>query len=70
MNYNIQQRVQQSDLGSKFIDESFKYLEKNVPNYRKNKYYKNRGFLRSFIEKNKGISKLYCKLYKIIHTKN
>lgn len=70
MNYNIQQRVQQSDLGSKFIDESFKYLEKNVPNYRKNKYYKNRGFLRSFIEKNKEISKLYCKLYKTIHTKN
>ena len=67
MNYNIQQRVQKSNLGSKFIDESFEYLEKNIPNYKKNKYFRDRGLLKSIIEKNKNISKLYCNLYRRVH---
>lgn len=64
-NYTIQQRVQiDKKLGMKFIDEAFAFLEKEVPDYKDNKYYKNRGFFRRSIEKNKNISKIYCKLYK------
>lgn len=65
MNYNIQQRVQNNwNIGKKFIDESFNYLEMNIPNYRKSIYYKNRGVMRSLIEKNKFITKIYCYLYR------
>ena len=64
MNYNIQQRVQKNKkLGKMFIDESFKYLKENIPNYRKNKYFKKRGMLKTFIEKNRIITIMYCYLY-------
>lgn len=64
-NYTIQQRVQKDKkVGMEFIDEAFAYLEKEVPDYKKNKYYEGRGFLRRTIEKNKTLTKLYCKLYK------
>ena len=65
MNYNIQQRNQKDKtIAMKFIDDSFEYLEKYVPNYKKNRYFKERNKVKGFIEKHKGISKLYCKLYK------
>ena len=65
MNYNIQQRVQKDWLvGKRFINESFTYLEKNIPNYKKNSYFKSRGMLKSFIEKNKAITLLYCRIYR------
>ena len=65
MNYNIQQRVQKDKkIAMKFIDDSFEYLNKYVPNYKNNKYFKERNKIKGFIEKNKSISKLYCKLYK------
>ena len=64
-NYTIQQRMQENKkIGMEFIDEAFSYLEKEVPNYKNNKYYENRGFLRKTIEKNKFLTKLYCKLYR------
>lgn len=63
-NYTIQQRVQKDkEVGMKFIDQSFAYLKEQVPDYKDNKYYKNRGFLRRTIEKSKLLTKLYCKLY-------
>ncbi len=66
MNYNIQQRVQKDwSVGNKFIDESFDYLNKNIPNYKDNVYFKQRNMLKSIIEKNKSISKLYCRLYRL-----
>ena len=65
MNYNIQQRVQKDkSVAMKFINTSFDYLDKYVPNYKKNKYFRDRSKLKSFIEKHKKLSKLYCKLYK------
>ena len=65
VNYNIQQRyIKNKNIRNKFIDESFSYLEKNIPNYRQNSYFKKRNMLKSFIEKNKGLSKLYCDLYR------
>ena len=64
-NYTIQQRVQiDKKVGEEFIDEAFSYLEKEVPDYKNNKYYENRGFIRRTIEKNKFLTKIYCKLYK------
>ena len=64
-NYTIQQRVQEDEkIQNDFIEEAFSYLEKEVPDYKKNHYYQNRGFLRRTIEKNKTLTKLYCKWYR------
>lgn len=64
-NYTIQQRNQiDKKVGMEFIDAAFSYLEKEVPNYKDNKYYEKRGLLKRTIEKNKFLSKLYCKLYR------
>lgn len=64
-NYTIQQRVQKDKkVGMQFIEESFKYLKKEVPDYKNNKYYQNRSFLKRIIEKNKILTKIYVKLYK------
>lgn len=64
-NYNIQQRVQEDKkVGLEFIDEAFNYLEKEVPNYKDNKYYEGRGFIRRTIEKSRLLTKTYCRLYR------
>ena len=64
-NYTVQQRVQiDKKVGMEFIDEAFAYLEKEIPDYKDNKYYKTRGFLRRTIEKSKLLTKIYCKLYR------
>lgn len=66
-NYTIQQRNQKDlNVGIKFIDEAFSYMEKEIPDYKNNKYYENRGLVRRTIEKNKSLSKLYCRLYHIL----
>lgn len=66
-NYTIQQRNQKDiKVGMKFIDESFKYLEKYIPDYKKNKYYENRGIIKESIEKSKILSKIYCRIYRMI----
>lgn len=67
-NYTIQQRVQvDSNVGVEFIDKAFKYLKEEVPDYKNNKYYSDRGIFRRTIEKNKHLTKMYCKIYKLIH---
>ena len=64
-NYTIQQRYQKNIKdGYKFIDEVFNLLEKEIPDYKNNKYYINRGFLRRTIEKSRLLSKIYCNMYK------
>ena len=63
-NYTIQQRAQEDKkIGMKFIDSAFLYLKKEVPDYKNNKYYENRSFLKRTIEKNKLLTKIYCKIY-------
>ena len=47
-----------------FIDEAFIYLKNTIPDYKDNKYYENRGFLRRTIEKHKFLTKLYCFIFK------
>ena len=65
VNYNIQQRViKDKNIRNKFIDDTFYYFEKNIPNYKSNIYFKERTMLKSFIEKSKALSKLYCDLYR------
>ena len=65
VNYNIQQRyIKDKNIRNEFINKSFSYIEKNIPNYKSNIYFKERSVLKSFIEKNKGLSKLYCDLYR------
>ena len=65
VNYNIQGRnINDKDIRNKFIDETFSYLEKNIPNYKSNIYFKERSMLKSFIEKSKVLSKLYCDMYR------
>ena len=67
-NYTIQQRVQQDkEVGMEFIDRAFKYMKENIPDYKSNKYYENRGFLRRTIEKNKFLTKTYCNYYRKKH---
>ena len=62
-NYTIQQRMQKEKrVANEFIDKAFEYLEKEVPDYKNNKYYKGRGIKR-VIEKNKKLTKAYCNLY-------
>lgn len=64
-NYTIQQRNQKDkNVGLDFIDEAFSYLEKEVPDYKNNKYFKNRSILKRTIEKSKFLTKLYCKIYR------
>lgn len=64
-NYTIQQRNQlDKKTAMKFIDEAFSYLRQEIPDYRNNKYYQNRSFIKKTIEKNKVLTKIYCKMYK------
>ncbi len=64
-NYTIQQRVQEDEeVAMTFIDRAFQYMEENIPDYKDNKYYENRGFLKRTIEKSKLLSKIYCKNYR------
>lgn len=65
-NYTVQQRYQKNrKLRIKFINESFSYLKKNVKDYKNNKYYNGRGFLKRTIEKNKLMTIIYCDIYNV-----
>lgn len=64
-NFTIQQRVQKDkNVAMDFIDHAFDYLKINVPDYKDNKYYETRSFLKRSIEKNKFLTKIYCRLYR------
>lgn len=64
-NYTIQQRMQKNKkIANKFIDAAFLYLKKEVSDYKNNKYYENRSFLKRVIEKNKIFTKIYCNIYR------
>ena len=65
VNYNIQGRnISDKNIRNKFIDSTFDYFERNIPNYKSNIYFKERNVLKSFIEKSKALSKLYCNMYR------
>ena len=64
-NYTIQQRYQSDkNIAMKFIDNTFDYLKKEIPDYKKNKYYQGRSTAKRTIEKSKVLTKMYVKSYK------
>ena len=64
-NYTIQQRYQSDKkVAINFINKAFSYLKEEVPDYKKNKYYENRVFLRRTIEKSSLLTKIYCVIYR------
>lgn len=61
--YTLQQRNQEDKkLRRKFVDDAFDYLNSNFPNWKENKLYKKRNFLKRTIETNKLLTNIYCKL--------
>jgi len=59
--YTLQQKNQKDKLVAiKFIDDVFNYLNSEFPNWKKNKIWKKRSFLKRIIEGNKFLTKLYC----------
>ena len=70
LNYTIQQRYQiDKEAQNKFIDDAFKYLNDNNIDYKHSEYIKNRSFVKGLIEKNKFITKIYCKIYSMLKTR-
>ena len=68
VNYNIKQReIKDSKQRNEFIDKTFAYFEKNIPNYKHNIYFKERNKPKALVEKNKVITKFYCNIYKRKH---
>ena len=63
--YTIQQRYQKDKkLAKEFINKAFNYMEKNISNFKRNSYFKDRG-IKGIIEKNKVLTLIYCKFIKI-----
>ncbi|MDO4963776.1 MAG: glycosyltransferase family 2 protein [bacterium] len=63
IDYCLLQKYQKNkNLRDKFIDEAFSYLQKNIPNFRKDKQLKRYNFFKRTIGKYKSLSKLYCKI--------
>lgn len=68
--YMLQQRVQQDNkLRIEFINAGYAFLNKNIKNWRGNKYYKKTNFLKRIIKNNKKILKIYCNIYAFIKRK-
>lgn len=61
--YTLQQKYQANKkIKVEFIDQAFKFLNNNFPNWRKNKLYKKRNVLKRIIESNKFLTKIYCNI--------
>lgn len=68
--YMLQQRVQKDNkLRIEFINAGYAFLNKNIKNWRGNKYYKKTNFLKRIIKNNKKILKIYCNIYAFIKRK-
>lgn len=62
--YTLQQKYQKDKkIKDKFINEVFIFLNKEFPNWRHNKIWKRRNFLKRMIESNKLLTKIYCSLF-------
>lgn len=61
--YNLQQKYQKDKkLAEEFLEESFAFLNKNFPYWKKNKYLKKRNILKRIIETHKFLIKCYWKV--------
>lgn len=62
--YTLQQKNQSDKkLASKFIDETFKFLNSEFPDWKNNEIWKKRNILKRIIEGNKTLTKIYCKAF-------
>ena len=62
--YTLQQKNQKDKkLASRFIDEVFKLLNSEFPNWKNNEIWNKRSFLKRVIEGNKTLTKIYCKAF-------
>ena len=65
--YTISMRyIKNKDFRNNFIDEAFLYLNKNIANFKKSNYFKNRSIVKRIIEKNKSLTKFYCSTYVLL----
>lgn len=61
--YTLQQKYQKDKkLANKFIDDTFNFLNKEFPNWNKNKIWKKRNILKRMIEQSKLLTKLYIRI--------
>lgn len=66
--YTIWQRKQKDkNLRNQFIEEAFAYMQKVDKNYKRNIYFRKKNKIKSMIEKNKFLTKVYCNLYQLFH---
>lgn len=69
-NYMLQQRVQKNKkIRKEFIDAGYIFLNDNIKNWKKNKYYKKTSCIKRIIKNNKNIMKLYTGIYAFIRRK-
>lgn len=62
--YTLQQKYQNNKvIRNDFINKSFDYLNSEFPNWKNNKIWKQRNLIKRFIEGNKILTKIYCKLF-------
>lgn len=61
--YTLQQRYQKDKkLANGFIDDAFKFLNEEFPNWRKNKIWKKRNVFKRMVEQSKLLTKLYVSI--------
>ena len=62
--YTLQQKHQKDKkIRNDFIDKVFNYLNKEFPNWKSNKIWKQRSFLKRMIEGSKVLTKIYCVIF-------
>lgn len=62
--YTLQQKYQKDKkIRNDFIDKVFNYLNDEFPNWKSNKIWKQRNFLKRMIEGSKVLTKIYCTLF-------
>lgn len=63
-NYMLQQRKQKNRKTKKeFINKGYEFLNKNIKNWKNNKYYKKTSFVKRIIKNHKNLLKIYCGFY-------
>lgn len=61
--YTLQQRYQKNKkLANGFIDDAFKFLNEEFPNWKQNKIWKKRNILKRMVEQSKLLTKLYVSI--------
>lgn len=61
--YTLQQRYQKNKkLANEFIDDAFKFLNEEFPNWKQNKIWKKRNILKRMVEQSKLLTKLYVSI--------